>query len=187
MDNLLSGLTWLYLRKGRTASVGDLLRRLGRGEIELTHEAFHTLQPWRAAGHLRELLMACGVLPAVDKQICSFERWLVGHLADIADRDHAQFVRRFATWEVLPRLRTRAERKTITPAGRRYAGDQVKAATAFLQWLSGHGSPWPPAARPTSTPGMPNPTRELAEAAAQGAELGVLAVVGGLGVGQVRA
>jgi len=34
---------------------------------------------------------------------------------------------------------------------------------------------------------MPNPTRELAEAAAQGAELGVLAVVGGLGVGQVRA
>ena len=92
-----------------------------------------------------------------------------------------------ATWEVLPRLRTRAERKTTTPAGRRHAGDQVKAATAFLQWLSGHGSPWPPAARPTSTPGMPNPTRELAEAAAQGAELGVLAVVGGLGVGQVRA
>jgi len=60
-------------------------------------------------------------LPAVDKQICSFERWLVGHLADIADPDHAQFVRRFATWEVLPRLRTRA------------------AATALLQWLSEHG------------------------------------------------
>jgi hypothetical protein len=83
--------------------------------------------------------MACGVLPAVDKQICSFERWLVGHLADIADPDHAQFVRRFATWEVLPRLCTRAERKTITPAGRRHAGDLVKAATAFLQWLSEHG------------------------------------------------
>ena|GEM_PF-3288067 len=67
-------------------------------------------------------------LPAVDKQICSFERWLVGHLADIADPDHAQFVRRFATWEVLPRLRTRAERKTITPAGRR------NAIRAFLMW-----------------------------------------------------
>ena len=78
-------------------------------------------------------------LPAVDKQICSFERWLVGHLADIADPDHAQFVRRFATWEVLPRLRTRAERKTITPASRRHAGDLVKAATALLQWLSEHG------------------------------------------------
>lgn len=59
--------------------------------------------------------MACGVLPTVDKQICSFERWLVGHLADITDPEHAQLVRRFATWEVLPRLRTRAERKPLTP------------------------------------------------------------------------
>src|SRR5450759_3357419 len=82
MDNPLSGLTWLYARKGRTGSADDLLRRLGRGEIALTHEAFHTLQPWRAAAHLRDLLMSCGVLPTVDKQICSFERWLVSHLAD---------------------------------------------------------------------------------------------------------
>jgi hypothetical protein len=139
MDNPLSGLTWLYMRKGRIGSASDLLRRLGRGEIELTHEAFHTLQPWRAAAHLRELLMACGVLPAVDKQICSFERWLVGHLADITDPDHAQLVRRFGTWDVLTRLRARAEKKPITPAGRRHAGDQVKHATTFLRWLSDHG------------------------------------------------
>jgi hypothetical protein len=139
MDNPLSGLTWLCSRKGRTGSPEYLLRRLGRGEIELTHEAFHTLQPWRAADHLRELLMMCGVLPAVDKQICLFERWLAGHLAGITDADHAHLIRRFATWEVLPRLRARAEKKPITPAGRRHAGDQVKHATAFLQWLSGHG------------------------------------------------
>ncbi|WP_331746269.1 hypothetical protein OG936_39720 (plasmid) [Streptomyces sp. NBC_00846] len=139
MDNPLSGLTWLYTRKGRTDSPEHLMRRLGLGEIELTHEAFHPLQPWRAASHLRELLMACGVLPAVDKQICSFERWLVGHLADITDPDHAQLVRRFATWEILPNLRTRAEKKPLTPASRRYAGDQVKHATAFLGWLAEHG------------------------------------------------
>ncbi|MCE4948556.1 hypothetical protein LVX13_36535 [Streptomyces albulus] len=78
-------MTWLYTRKGRTGSAGDLLRRLGRGDSELTHEAFHTLQPWRAASHLRELLMNCGILPVIDKQICLFERWLVDHLADITD------------------------------------------------------------------------------------------------------
>lgn len=138
MENPLSGLTWLAMGKGRTGSADDPLRRLGRGEIELTHEAFHPLQPWRTAAHLRELLMACGVLPTVDKQICSFERWMVGHLADIADPNHAQLIRRFATWEVLPKLRTRAEKKPITPAGRCYVGDQIKYATAFLQWLSGH-------------------------------------------------
>jgi len=139
MDNPLSGLTWLYARKGRTGSADDLLRRRGRGEIALTHEAFHTLQPWRAAAHLRDLLMSCGVLPTVDKQICSFERWLVSHLADITDPDHVQLVRRFATWEVLPHLRTRAEKKPITPAGRRHAGEQVKHAAAFLRWLSERG------------------------------------------------
>lgn len=139
MDNPLSGLTWLYPRTGRTGSAGDLLRRLGRGEVELTHEAFHTLQPWRAAAHLRELLMTCGVLPALDKQICAFERWLLGHLADIVNPEHAQLVRRFATWEILPRLRTRADKKPLTLAARRYAGDQVTHATAFLQWLVEHG------------------------------------------------
>jgi hypothetical protein len=30
------------MRKGRTGSADDLLRRLGHGQIELTHEAFHT-------------------------------------------------------------------------------------------------------------------------------------------------
>jgi hypothetical protein len=134
MDNPRSGLKWLDQR----GSAAELLRRLSRGEIELTHEAFHTLQPWRAAAHLRDLLMACGALPAIDKHICSFERWLVDHLADITDPDHAQVVRRFATWEVLPRLRTRAEKKPITPAGRRHAGEQVKHATAFLRWLCEH-------------------------------------------------
>jgi hypothetical protein len=138
MDNPRSGLTWVTIRKDQDGSAGDLLRRLGRGQIDLTHEAFHTLQPWRAAAHLRELLMACGVLPALDKQICSFERWLIGHLAGIADPEHVQVVRRFATWEVLPRLRTSAEKKPITPAARRHAGSQVKYATTLLRWLVEH-------------------------------------------------
>lgn len=139
MDNPLSGLTWLYPRHGRPASTEDLLRRLGRGEIPLTHEAFNDLQPWRAASHLRDLLMACGALPAVDKQLCAFERWLGIHLATVADASHAQVIRRFATWEVLPRLRARAERKPLSPGSRGYAVGQVLRATEFLQWLSGQG------------------------------------------------
>jgi hypothetical protein len=82
--------------------------------------------------------MACDVLPAIDKQICSFERWLIIHLATITEPAHAQLVHRFATWEVLPRLRTRAMTKPITPAGRRFAGEQIKYATSFLGWLATH-------------------------------------------------
>ena len=136
MNNPLSGLTWLYPRKGRDRSPADLLRDLGRGNVELAHEAFHTLEPWRAAAHLREMLMACGVMPAVDKQICGFERWLIGHLATITDPDHAQIVRRFATWHLLPQLRAKAERKPINPTNRRHAHDQVIHATRFLEWLA---------------------------------------------------
>jgi hypothetical protein len=139
MDNPLSGLTWLYRREDRAGSASDLLRRLARGEIELTHEAFNALQPWRTAAHLRDLLMACGALPAVDRQVCGFERWLAVHLAGIADDGHAQIVRRFASWEVLPRLRARAEKKPVTTAVRRHADDQVKRATAFLRWLYDRG------------------------------------------------
>jgi hypothetical protein len=139
MNYPLSGLKWLGTRKGQDGFPGDLLRRLGRGEIELTHEAFQDLRHWRAADHLRELLTACGVLPPIDKQVWLFERWLPGHLADITDEGHAQLIRRFATWDVLPRLRGRAGRKPLTTASRRYAGEQVKAATAFLQWLSSRG------------------------------------------------
>jgi len=121
----LSILTWLYTRKGKTESPETLMRQLGQGQIALTHEAFHTLQPWRAAAHLREFLMACGVLPRTDKQICSFERWLIAHLNTITDPDHGQLIQRFATWEVLPRLRARAANKPITPSGRRFAGEQI--------------------------------------------------------------
>jgi hypothetical protein len=96
----------------------------------------HTLQPWRAAAHLRELLMACEVLPRVDKQICLLERWLIAHLNTITDPDRAQLIQRFATWDILPRLRTRAANKPITPSSRQFAGEQITQATAFLDWLA---------------------------------------------------
>src|SRR5664280_1701505 len=162
MDNPLSGLTWLYARKGRTGSADDLLRRRGRGEIALTHEAFHTLQPWRAAAHLRDLLMSCGVLPTVDKQICSFERWLVSHLADITDPDHVQLARRFATWKSC---------RTCAPARRRNRSPQpvaaMPASRSSTPRPSFDGSPsaassCPPADRPTSTPGTSSTTSTVA-------------------------
>jgi len=136
MGNPRTGLNWLDGRPPNPKAATTLLRGLGSGEIPLTHEAFHQLQPWRAAAHLRDLLMSCGLLPVIDKQICMFERWLGEHLADIANHDHQQIVRRFATWHVLPKLRSRAERKPVTPASRSSAGDQVRHATAFLGWLA---------------------------------------------------
>ncbi|MGW0669872.1 hypothetical protein [Streptomyces sp. NPDC002746] len=135
MDKPSSGLALLALRHDQPGNASERLRQLGLGQIPLTHDAFHELQPWRSAAHLEELLMASGVLPAVDKYICSFQRWLPGHLADIADPEHAKTIGLFATWRVLPRLRARADQSHITPSIRRFAAEQIKHATAFLQWL----------------------------------------------------
>ncbi|MBF8190117.1 hypothetical protein ITP53_31215 [Nonomuraea sp. K274] len=80
--------------------------------------------------------MASGVLPLIDKYICSFQRWLPGHLASISDAEHVKTVRLFATWRVLPALRDRAEHSHITPGVRRNAAEQIKYATTFLHWLA---------------------------------------------------
>lgn len=135
-DNPGSGLAWLAMRRDQPGNASHTLQQLALGQIPLTHDAFHQLQPWRAAAHLEELLMASGVLPAADKYLCSFQRWLTGHLAGITDPEHARTIRLFVTWCVLPRLRARAERDRITPSVHRFAADQVKYATGFLQWLS---------------------------------------------------
>ena len=128
------------MRPGQPGNAAQMLRQLGLGQIPLTHDAFHRLQPWRIAAHLEELLMASGVLPAADKYICSFQRWLPGHLAGIADPGHAKTIRLFATWHVLPRLRARADKSHITPSIRRFAAEQIKYATGFLCWLAERNS-----------------------------------------------
>ncbi|MFE5595626.1 helix-turn-helix domain-containing protein [Streptomyces sp. NPDC056549] len=140
MDEPRSGLSWLTMRRGQPGNASQLLRRLGLGQVPLTHDAFHELQPWRAAAHLEELLMASGVLPAVDKYICSFQRWLPGHLAGIADPEHLKTIKLFATWRILPHLRERADRSRITPSVRGFAAEQITCATAFLHWLSARNS-----------------------------------------------
>ncbi len=47
MDQPRSGLARLEIRRGQPGNASQLLRRLGLGEIPLTHDAFQELQPWR--------------------------------------------------------------------------------------------------------------------------------------------
>lgn len=133
MENPLTGLTWLY--KPYTPV---FLKGLATGEIALTHEAFHQLEPWRAAAHLRELLIGCGLLPSVDKQILLFQRWLGAYLPAITDPAHARAIRQFATWQVLPWMRQRAAARPLGPSTRRNAGSQITSATEFHRWLAVH-------------------------------------------------
>jgi len=129
-----SGFVWLA-----SPQVQALLTGLATGQIPLTHQALAQQPNWRAVAHLRDHLMACGALPTIDKQLLHFETWLARRLAQPGTGPHQRLLRRFATWELLPRLRARAARRPLTQASPRFAVVQFTAASAFLTWADGHG------------------------------------------------
>jgi hypothetical protein len=131
-----SGLNWLL-----SSQVRQLLTDLATGRIPLTHQALHALLNWRTVAHLRDLLMAGGVLPAIDKQLLHVETRLHQRLAELDSHPHARLLQQFTVWHQLPRLRAKARSQPLTPAARRFAGEQFTNAQKFLAWLDarGHG------------------------------------------------
>ncbi len=113
---------------------------LARGEVPLTHDGLHSLDSWRTAAHLRDLLMACGALPTVDRQIPLFEGWTRQRLAALADLGHARLLPQFATWHQLPALHAAARRAPLTPGSRNYAAEAFTQAKDLLGWLDLHES-----------------------------------------------
>ncbi|NAS25800.1 hypothetical protein GT755_29475 [Herbidospora sp. NEAU-GS84] len=130
------GLAWL----DNNPLVSDYLRGLARGTIPLTHQGLHDLDSWRTAAHLRDLLMATGALPAVDRQIMQFERWCLHRLTEITDPEHAQFLRGFARWRLLPHLHSKARRGPVGVGSRNWAAGSLNSAAVLLTWLSDRGT-----------------------------------------------
>jgi hypothetical protein len=94
---------------------------------------------WRAAAHLRDLLMVCGLLPQVDKYLLRYESWLYRRFNELHDQALLPLLEQFATWRQMPKLRARAERQPLTPSARSHASQQFNRADEFLTWLDGQG------------------------------------------------
>jgi hypothetical protein len=127
-------LNWLH----NNPRLPGYLQALARGEVPLTHDGLHSLDSWRTAAHLRDLLMACGALPTVDRQIPLFEAWTRQRLAALADLGHARLLRQFTTWHQLPALHAAARRAPLTPGSRNYAAEAFTQAEDLLGWLDLH-------------------------------------------------
>ncbi len=126
-----SGLSWIHYRQPR-AMLGDL----AAGRLALTHEAFSQLPNWRAATYLRDLLMQCGALAPVDRQLLLFQRWLDQYLGSIADPGQALLLHRFATWHQLRTLRINASKGPLNRSPPRHARHELTRAAALLAWLA---------------------------------------------------
>ena len=125
-------LNWLR----NNAHARDYLRGLAAGDIALTHQALHDLASWRTAAHLRDLLMAAGALPVVDRQTTLFEAWARTRLAAVTDVEHARLLRQFVTWHLLPKLHAGARRTPLTAGVRHHAAAALTQAGDLLGWLA---------------------------------------------------
>jgi hypothetical protein len=154
MSRPRTGILWLS-----KPHVGPILHALARGHVPLTHAGLSTLEPLRSVVHIRDLLMASGVLPALDRHLVLFEQWLNTWLASMqtthgnevehhtAQREGAeddwpasvQALRQYATWHVLRKLRTAAHRGPLSHYRDQTARLHLRVAAQFLQTLHAGG------------------------------------------------
>jgi hypothetical protein len=131
MSRPRSGILWLS-----KPYVPPILQALARGVVPLTHDGLSMLTPWRSVAHIRDLLVACGTLPPIDRFLFLFEQWLPTWLDDIDDPEHRKLLHRFGTWHILRRLRTAAQAGPIGHYRNQSARNQLRYAAAFLADMS---------------------------------------------------
>ena len=139
MSRPRSGILWL----SRPAPQG-ILRALAAGQVPLTHDGLSTLTPRRSVIYIRDLMIAAGILPPVDRFLFLFEQWWPTWLAGLDDPDHRKVLRHFITWHVLRTMRdTIARRGELGHGPNQLARQQLRAAAAFLHGLAGQGRTLP--------------------------------------------
>jgi hypothetical protein len=129
-----SALNWL--RKGAAA---ELLAGVAAGRLPATHQALDAHPRRQAAGYLRHILLAHDVLPARDEGLARAQRWLEDLLASIETPEHRTLVQAYAAWQVMRRLRRRAEASPRPRTHTAHARNCLKAAAGFLAWLDTQG------------------------------------------------
>lgn len=128
------GILWLS-----KPHVPPILHALARSQVPLTHDGLSTLEPLKSVVHARDLLIASGVLPPVDRNLVLLEQWLPGWLDQITDPDQRKTLQTYATWQILRQLRTTAANGPLGHYRDQNARHRLRIAATFLDYLAGRG------------------------------------------------
>ena len=131
-----SGLNWL-----RTGGGAAILAEVASGTLPATHQALDACPRRRAADHLRQALVAGGVLPPRDEELARTGQWLTSVLAAIEPAAGRRLVQAYATWHVMRRLRTSASNSSRPRTYTAHARNNIRAAADFTTWLARRGRP----------------------------------------------
>lgn len=129
-----SAYNWL-----RSSVAATILAEIASGALALSHEALDAHPRQRAAGFLRQLLVANDALEPRDEPLAELEAWVAARVGAIADLDRRRALRSYATWRVLRRARARATRATRPRTATAHAKSCLLAAVAFDDWLAQRG------------------------------------------------
>lgn len=135
MQRPRTGILWLS-----KPHVPPILHALARGQVPLTHDGLSTLSPLKSVVHVRDLLIAAGVLPPVDRHLVLFEQWLTGWLERTTDPARRQILHTYATWSVGRRLRATAATGPLGHYRDQNARHQLRVAAAFCGHLHDRGT-----------------------------------------------
>lgn len=130
-DRAESIITWK-----RSVKVQGLLRSLGDGTTPLTHDGLDQYEPaGRHVDHLRAILQHRDVLPARDKYLAYFERWVEEKLRPVSDTEISRPIRQFATWHHLNRINELALAGKPTRGPVHASKQDITEALKFIEWL----------------------------------------------------
>jgi hypothetical protein len=125
-----TALRWLARQQ-----VAAVLSGIAAGERDLSHGELDRLEQTPVLAHLRSVLVATGTLPPRDERMAQLERFTGDAIDARPDPEQRQVLRRYATWHLLRRLRSRNNGRPVTHEQHNVVQQQVRAAVALLGWL----------------------------------------------------
>lgn len=128
------GILWLS-----KPHVPPILHALAGGQVRLTHEGLSTLSLPKCVVHLRDLLIASGVLPPTDRHLMLFTQWHTPWLASISNPEHQETLRFYTQWHVLRRLRAAADAGSVGHYRDQNARVNLRVTAQFLDYLTTRG------------------------------------------------
>jgi hypothetical protein len=116
--------------------VESVLAGLARGDLALNHDTLDRIGDGHWVAHLRQVLVASGVLDERDETVAALETWVEHQLELVDNAEDRHLVAAYATWWVIRRRRYRQARGFTT--GRGHDHTAIARAIEFLAWLRSH-------------------------------------------------
>jgi len=123
-----------WLTRGKATQI---LSSMARGETPISHEGIDTFPRDRGREYLRDLLIACGVLPETSRALRDTLEWIDDFLAEHSSPDrHALLA--YTRWHIVRRIRAQASKGKFTESAGGNTRTHLRVLGRFLDWLHTH-------------------------------------------------